>query len=270
MFVLPWGDATLVGTTDTDTDTDPDALAADADDVTYLLRSTNAIFPAARLHQGDVISAWAGLRPLLASPAERAGAVPREHRVEESAAGLVTIAGGKLTTYRSMAADVVSVVARRLRRLDGRRVPSRARTNVVPLPGGEVRDLEQVARELAGEGVEERTAAHLVHRYGSEAASVANLIGGDPALGRPLIAGRPWIRAEVVFAARREMALSVSDVLSRRLGVFQHLPDQGLDAAADVARLLGRELGWSPEGEAASVAAYAAEVTAMRRSFRPA
>lgn len=268
MFALPWGDITLVGTTDTDTNVPPDQVEADPEDVTYLLRSANAVFPNARLTQRDVIAAWAGLRPLLAAPAGSTAAVPREHRVLESASGLVTIAGGKLTTYRAMAAELVDVVAARLRRLDGRSVSRRAATDREPLPGGEVADLEQVARELIKEDVPEDVADHLVGTYGAEAAAVANLVAREHALGARLIEDWPFIVAEVVHQARREMALTVSDVMIRRTGLFHRHPDQALAAAPVVARWLRRELGWDSETEAASLQDYEREVTRMRRALR--
>ncbi len=270
MFVLPWGDVSIVGTTDTDWTAGPDDVAPDADDVTYLLRSANAAFPGARLQVADVLAAWAGLRPMLASPAGATGAVPREHRIEESASGLVTIAGGKLTTYRRMAAEVVDVVARRLRALDGRRPGPRAATDLEPLPGGDVADLDALIRELVQEKLAEPSARHLARTYGSEAGAVVALARADPALARPLIAGGPWMRAEIVHQARREMALAVEDVLMRRLHLFHGLRDQGLGVAHDVAGLLARELDWSADQAAASVSDYEAAVTRMRRSLQPA
>ncbi len=270
MFVLPWGDVSIVGTTDTDWTGAPDDVDADTDDVTYLLRSANAVFPAARLQTADVLAAWAGLRPMLASAAGETGAVPREHRIEESASGLVTIAGGKLTTYRRMAADVVDVVTRRLRELDGRRPTARAATDTERLPGGDVGNLDTIVRELLQERLTEPTARHLARAYGSEAAAVVSLARTDPALAQPLVTGGPWMRAEVVHQARREMALAVEDVLMRRLQLFFGLRDQGVSAAADVAKLLGRELGWSEANVTASATDYRATVTRMRRSLEPA
>ncbi len=269
MFVLPWGDVTIVGTTDTDCDAGPDAVAADGDDVTYLLRSANAVFPGARLNLKDVIAAWAGLRPLLANAAGDTGSVPREHRIEESAGGLVSIAGGKLTTYRKMGAELVDAVAARLHALDGRDIPPRAPTDTTPLPGGEVADLDLIARELTEEGFGAATAAHLAHTYGGEAVAVANLARGDTALAAPLVPGGPWLRAEVVHQARREMALSVEDVLDRRLHLLFRLADNGLGASSEVGALLGADLGWSREETAKSVAAYGALIRAMRAAYRP-
>jgi glycerol-3-phosphate dehydrogenase len=248
MFVLPWGPLSVIGTTDTDVSEVDDEPLADAADVTYLLRSANAYFPDARLSHDDVVSAWAGLRPLLDVPgATSTAAVPREHRIVEDPSGLLTIAGGKLTTFRSMAAEVVDRAARRLRRLDGRRIPRHAGTDREPLPGGEVADLTILTRDLVEEGLAADVAEALVGRYGTEAAAVANLRRREPALGAPLAAGVPVLAAEVVYQARREMAVSVEDVLARRTRLLQTDPGPAVDCAETVARLLGDEIGWDGE-----------------------
>jgi glycerol-3-phosphate dehydrogenase len=149
MFVLPWGDLSYIGTTDTDADASPDELRVTAADVTYLLRSANAAFPDAHLGSNDVVSAWAGLRPLLREDHANPSQVSREHRVLESPHGLISIAGGKLTTYRVMARDVVDRVAARLHKLDGRPLPPRAPTDRQPLPGGEAAELAHRRRRPA-------------------------------------------------------------------------------------------------------------------------
>lgn len=269
MFVLPWGDVTIVGTTDTDEAVAPDDVAANEQDVLYLVRSANAVFPNARLGMDDVIAAWAGLRPLLRGGGDSTASVPREHRIVESASGLVTIAGGKLTTYRVMAQQTVDVVARRLRALDGRPLPPRAATDREPLPGGEVHDQDALTEELTKEGMSPEVARHLVGAYGTEATAVANLMAADRSLAGPLVPDGPWRLAEVVYQARREMALTVSDVLVRRTHAFYLRADQAVSAAPVVAQLLAPELGWDGDRRAASVGAYLAEVERMRQAFRP-
>ncbi len=269
MFALPWEDTTIVGTTDTDCGDAPEDLEPDAADVIYLLRSANALFPDARLQFSDVLCTFAALRPLLAAPAATPSSVPREHAIQESASGLVTVAGGKLTTYRVMAAQTVDCVAARLRALDGRRVPRRAATDVEPLPGGEVADLDLLVAELAKDGQPAARAAHLVARYGTEAAGVANVIDEDPDLTLPLALGSPDLRGEVVYQARRESARTVADVLIRRTGLFYRRADQAMSATADVALLLARELGWDDARRSAAVAEYTAAVARMRRALTP-
>jgi glycerol-3-phosphate dehydrogenase len=266
-FVLPWRELAYVGTTDTDVDgTSPDAIRVSAGDVRYLLRSANAAFPDAHLTPYDVVSVWAAVRPLL-----RDGGAPsqvsREHRVVESAHGLITITGGKLTTYRVMARDVVDRVAARLRELDGRPLAPAPPTDRLPLPGGEAADLEVLVKSARARGASERVARHLVAQYGSEAAAVLNLVDRERALGEPIVHGRPEIWAEVTHAVDREMAVRVQDVLMRRLHLFYELPDQATEVAAPVAQRLKKLLGWDEVREAEELVDYF-RLVERARAFR--
>ena len=257
MFVLPWGDLSYIGTTDTDEDGSPDEVRATARDVIYLLRSANAFFPQARLSARDVLATWAGVRPLLRparalAPSEAS----REHRVVESASGLVTIAGGKLTTHRVMAQDVVDLVASHLRALDGRPRPPRAPTDRLPLPGGETADLEGLVKAAVERGASEATARHLVGAYGTESAAVLNVVDRDRALGGRIVAGRPELWAEVAHAVDRELAVRLDDVLVRRLHLFYATRDQGVPASSAVADRLAEALGWDAARRAQEVAEY--------------
>jgi len=267
MFVLPWGELSYIGTTDTDADASPDAVRVTADDVTYLLRSANAAFPNAHLAANDVVSVWVGLRPLLrqdqaASPSQ----VSREHRVVESAQGLITIAGGKLTTYRVMARDVADRVAARLHELDGRPIAPRPPTDRLPLPGGEAAELE-VVLEAARRAVPDATARHLVASYGSETPAILNLVDRDRGLGEAMAPGRPEIWAEVAHAVEREMALRVQDVLIRRLHLFYEYTEQGTAVAAPVAQRMKKLLGWDEVREAEELVDYFKAVE-RARAFR--
>lgn len=248
MFVLPWGDLSYIGTTDTDTLESPDEVRATIDDVVYLLRSANARFPGAHLTVEDVRGTWAGLRALLGeNGVRRPSSVSREHLIAEGPAGMISIAGGKLTTYRSMAAEVVSRVVRRLQAMDGRRRPAEARTDREPLPGGEAPDLDPFRERGLESGLPRDTVDHLVAQYGTEAAGIYNLARGDRRLGQRLHPKHPAIEAEVVHAARRELAQTVEDVLVRRIHLYFEAPDQGVGAARRVAELLATELGWNAE-----------------------
>ena len=261
MFLVPWGDLTYIGTTDTDSDEGPDAVQATADDVVYLLRSANAYYPEARLQPGDVVSTWAGLRPLVRPEDARSpGSTSREHRIVESPSGLISIVGGKLTTYRAMAAEVVNRVAARLHELDGRPVAPRARTDREPLPGGAARDLAIVTRDIEREGFPRTVAEHLTRLFGSEAPAVARLAQSDPALRRPVVEGHPALRAELIHAIHREMAVTLCDLLIRRLHVFYEVPGHALGEAPELAELAGQELGWDAARTAAELAAYLREV----------
>jgi glycerol-3-phosphate dehydrogenase len=269
MFVLPWGRRSVIGTTDTDTAESPDAVAPTHDDVVYLLRSANAVYPNARLQLDDVIAAWAGLRPLLRGGGESTASVPREHRIEESPSGLVTIAGGKLTTYREMAAQVVDRVSRRLHRMDGRPLAPRAPTDVEPLPGGEVADVVALEAELVQDGAAASIAHRLVWAYGTEAAAVRRLAREDTTLAAPIASGVPVLAAEVVHHARREMAVRVTDVLFGRTGLALYEPAGARAAISRVAALLGAELGWEAAVREAEAARADAAVRRVTEAFRP-
>jgi glycerol-3-phosphate dehydrogenase len=252
MFILPWNDLTYIGTTDTDYTADPSAVAATRDDVIYLLRSANALFPAARLTEDDVRSTWAGLRPLLAEDGSRTpSAVSREHALVEGARGMITIAGGKLTTYRAMAAGAVDLVASRLRRK-----LARALTDVIPLPGGNAADLEPFRARGAPLGLPPALSDRLVDRYGTECAGIHNLGMKSRSLFDRLHPSHPANEGEVLHAVRREMALTVEDVMVRRLHLYHETRDHGLRATERVAQLMAGELGWSVERTRDEVAAY--------------
>jgi glycerol-3-phosphate dehydrogenase len=261
MFIVPWDDLSYIGTTDTDSDQDADSVTADASDVVYLLRSANAFFPNARLQPEDVLSAWAGLRPLLKPPdPRRPSAVSREHRIDESATGLISVLGGKLTTYRAMAEETVNLVLTRLNQLDGRPGRVSCRTGIEPLPGGEVQDLAIAIQEAEREGISHQLAERLGRRYGTETPAIVRLAITEPALAAPVVPGYPVIRAELVYALRREMAMTLSDLLIRRTHLFYEVTGHAVAEAAQVVDLAAAELGWDGIRKAAELAAYLEEV----------
>ena len=255
MFVLPWGELTYVGTTDTDFEGDPAHVAADAADVDYLLRSVNALYPHAGLGAADVVSTWAGRRPLLAprdGDGLDEGQTSREHEVWRDPGGLFTIGGGKLTTYRVMAADAVDQIAEALREARGLEIgPSR--TEQAPVadaptePWEEFRD--RIARRADGLGFGYDVGEHLARFYGTAAADVLAAAADDSELGRRLVPGLPYLWAEVVHAVRHEMALTLEDLLARRLHLLYEADDGGLGIAeAVVDRLVAEpELAWDRE-----------------------
>lgn len=262
MFVVPWGDLSYIGTTDTDTQESPDTTAASTEDVVYLLRSANAEFPNARLGMRDVRATWSGLRALIASADPKAPSqVSREHVIVTGRGGVITVAGGKLTTCRIMGAQTVDRV---LADLSKRGVSPRAgpaRTDEEPLPGGETAELEPFRERAREIGLSPAAAEHLVRHYGTESAGIVNLASIHRELQRPLHPDHPAIEAEVVHIARREYAYRVEDVLVRRLHLYYETPDCGVAAAARVAQLLAQELGWEPghaEREAEDYAGFVA------------
>ncbi len=254
IFVVPWpgedgtvggpGSVTYIGTTDTDYDGDLDDPQCTAEDVAYLLEAVNDAITGT-LTERDVLGTWAGLRPLVSdATSSRTADLSRRHRVTVSDSGLVTVTGGKLTTYREMAEDTVDTA---VRLLGGRpRGARRCRTRSLRLRGAE-----------GWEEVAERD-RHLAERYGGEAAVVQAMIDADPSLGEPLVPGLPYRRAEALYAVRYEMATTLDDVLSRRTRARLRNRDATAAAADEVAELVGPELGWSDEERAAQVAAYRA------------
>jgi glycerol-3-phosphate dehydrogenase len=246
MFVLPWGSLSYIGTTDTDTSEAPDQLSVSADDIVYLLRSANARFPSARLSVEDVRATWAGLRPLLADRPRATSNRSREHALVQGSGGMLSVVGGKLTTYRAMSAEVVDLAMRELRHRDGRQRHGEARTDEDPLPGGETADLSQFRDRGLELGIPPASVDHLLRHYGTEAAGIFNLGGADRRLLRPLAEPHPAIEAEVIHAVRRELAQTVEDVLVRRFHLYYEQPDHGASVAHRVAELMAEELGWGP------------------------
>ncbi|MEO8293990.1 MAG: glycerol-3-phosphate dehydrogenase [Gemmatimonadota bacterium] len=268
MFILPWGDLSIVGTTDTDTTVSPEFVKADQDDVLYLIRSANAYFPNARLSEDDVVATYAGLRPLLAPEDERSASdVSREHRIVQGPNGMWTIAGGKLTTYRCMAAELVTEVVKELRKSFGRPQYPESRTDLEPLPGGESEDLDTFMRAGADLGLTPATTQHLLSHFGTESPAIFNLAREHRELLEPLHPDHAAIRAEIVHIVRRELAQTLEDVLVRRTHLFYETTDHGLAAAEEIASLMGAELGWSSEKRAAEVERYRAYVIDARSAL---
>ena len=246
MFVLPWGEWSYIGTTDTDSTETPDQVSASMEEVVYLLRSANAIFPAARLGPEDVVATWAGLRPLLAAdPSAEASAVSREHRIVRGPGGMLTIMGGKLTTWRSMAAELVNQVETILGHEHGGR--GKALSKTLPLPGGEAAVTDAFRAEGLDQGLTAATVDHILARVGSEAPAIYALCRGRPDLALPVHPDHPAIGALVVHAVRRELAMRLDDMLSRRLHLTTETADRGEAGIEPVAALMADELGWTPE-----------------------
>lgn len=268
VFCIPWGlGRTVVGTTDTFFDGSPDKLEPTKEDVDYLLETANAYFPAAQLAPGDVLSTWSGLRPLLKPEDESAGAsaVSREHMIYDSP-GFVTIAGGKLTTFRRMAAEVVD---RALLQLS---VATPSTTATRPLPGSqgltESDDaLDALVGSLDATGLPEGGARYLVGEYGVRAPQVLARAKQDPTALERLDPELPSITAQVDEAVEHEFARTLDDVLSRRIPLVLRARDQGLGVAEQVARRMAAKLGWSPERTAQELERYRA-VVAGTRAFR--
>ena len=272
MFILPWGDFTYVGTTDTDFDRSPGEASADAEDVDYLLRSANALFPEARLAAADVLSTWAGVRPLLAPPdsGEGVGQTSREHEVWRDPSGLLCIAGGKLTTFRVMAEDTVDEAARILAE-EHQVEAGRFFSDELPLPGapaGPWPDFRtRFLAAAAAQGLPDAAAEHLLASHGADAEGLLRTLAEEPRLAEPILPPLPYLWVEVHHAVRGEMALTLEDVLRRRLHLFNDAPDGGAGVAEAVAREMAPLPGleWTAEQVDAEVQAYRAAVARTRR-----
>jgi glycerol-3-phosphate dehydrogenase len=267
IFTLPAGARTIVGTTDTDwhppdgslRPRPQDEIRAGTADVDYLLEAANHAFPPAHLTRQEVVSTFAGLRPLISSDAASPSATSREHEIWVDRQGLLTVAGGKLTTMRRMGEEAVDRLVELLRSRGLDRPLEVCQTRTRPLPGA-VHAPELGSYELAGD-----VKARLENAYGARAGQVAALAAASPSLSRRLVADLPYLRAEVTFAVRHDLAVGVEDVLRRRVPVFRDASDQGLAVVEEVGRIVGEELGWTPARRERSVAEYRAAVAASSR-----
>jgi glycerol-3-phosphate dehydrogenase len=238
LFVLPWGKWTYIGTTDIDTSESPDEVTPSEAEVVYLLRSANALFPEARLTVDDVTASWAGIRPLLASSASLSPAqVSREHRIVTGSGGMLTVAGGKLTTFRLIGEQVVGAATREL---VGQAAIPTPRSRTEPLPGGEGAAGLALRGIGSALGLSDATIDYLRSRYGTETSVIYGLCREDKALANPLCAEHPAIGAQVPFAVQREFAQTAADILDRRIRLTTEAKDQGRAAEPEVERLMAR------------------------------
>ncbi len=238
IFALPWYGRTLIGTTDNDYDGDISHVAPSPDDVEYLLDATNAFFGTG-LTTSDLTGAYAGVRPLISTGDPRKSVdISRRAELYETSSGMLTITGGKLTTWRRMAKQTVDRLVER----QGREAP--CRTSEIPL-GMEARPEDLEAGDWLGEAARDQ----LAFRYGHASRAVLDLAEQRPELREPIVASSPDLLAEAVIAARLEQAQSVADVLLRRtrLGILAASELRDADSVTRVAEVLGQELGWSTD-----------------------
>ncbi len=228
MFCLPAGQQTIIGTTDTWSDESPETVHASERDVDYILRLANAYFPRARLTPDDVVSAWAGIRPLAMIGSANPSMVSREHSIVADSAGIINVTGGKLTTYRSMAAEIVNLVQEAL----GSEKHA-APTDLVELPGADrAREIARLERE-------------------------------DPTLSKPLVEGLPYTGAHLVYGVSKEMAQTLSDLLIRRMHLAFETRDHGKAVARDAAAIVAPLLGWNDQTKRARVSEFEADIGRM-------
>jgi glycerol-3-phosphate dehydrogenase len=255
IFIVPWQGRAVIGTTDTPGG-DIERPRADADEIAYVLRTTNSSIRA-QLTEADIISTYAGYRPLVrARDGAKSAALARTHAVLSSPNGLVTIVGGKLTTYRRMAQDTVDTLE-----LHGLNVRASV-TDHLPLAGadGYGHWKHALPDAAARRGLDAEVAAHLLQSYGSDAPLLLEMIDNDALLAARMTPDVPVIFAEAQFAARYEMAMMVEDVLARRTRLSLIDRAHGTAAAPDVAAILGDALGWDGAERARQVDDYRATV----------
>jgi len=264
LFVIPWGRHWIVGTTDTDWNLDLAHPSASRSDIDYLLDQVNRVLRHPLTH-ADVEGVYAGLRPLLSGESDATSTLSREHAVATTAPGLVTIAGGKYTTYRIMAQDAVDHAARQL----PGRVPDSV-TDRTPLLGAHgYHALHNQRHDLAARsGLHIVRIEHLLGRYGSLTLELLALVADDATLGEPIPGAEDHLKVEAVYAASHEGALHLDDVLTRRTRISIETFDRGLGAAPHVAALIAPVLSWDASRQAQEITHYEARVAAERESQR--
>jgi glycerol-3-phosphate dehydrogenase len=266
MYAVPWGHTCIVGTTDVDHPGDLDQVYALPAEVESMLDAVNHAFPEARLAQADIISTFAGLRPLIGRGELSAYQASRDHQIVESDAGLVTISGGKLTTYRRMAEDLVDLVSKKLEDESGVMIRGRCKTDRVPLAEAAF-DVDSVVDDLARRypQLERRVLEHVALTYGPAIAGVLAVLRDGPEMEARVVPGLPYIWAEVPFSIQNEMTMTLSDWMIRRTHIMHEDEDQGLGCASDVAAMMAPYLEWDAGEVERQVQEYREQVKLSRR-----
>ncbi len=261
LFAIPWLGRLLVGTTDVEV-TSEQALDVTRDEVDYLLRHLNRYF-SVQYTVADIVSVFSGMRPLVRAQASReTKKLIRTHEVEvDKGSGLVSILGGKWTTYRAMAEDTIDAVGREL----GSSTPSNTRD--LRLAGGEEYTAEHWRLLASVYGLREATARHLAEKFGNEAEAVLALTDGDPNLKTPIVEAGAPILAEVVYCARSEMAVTIEDVLARRLGLQLFDWELAIVAAPMVGEFLAREQVWSADQKVHAIQDYISKIERQKQAL---
>jgi glycerol-3-phosphate dehydrogenase len=243
-FIIPMDRWSLIGTTDTKYVGDLDEVHADAGDVEYLLNECRRVLPGLNLTKGSILSTYAGIRPL-AFAGERESRISRKHRViaEGRTGSIITIAGGKYTTYRNMAEDVVDEACKKL----GNK--ALCVTQKEPLAGSLPTDLDEYVKEIVPQlaeryGVDPGTVRHLIHFYGSRTEKILQYTKEDPRLAEQISPESRDIYAQVLYGIREESAKTLSDILLRRMHT-SITASRGEPQASQIAGIAARERGWS-------------------------
>ena len=253
-FIIPWNEVYLIGTTDTRYEGDLDYVEADEREIDYLIRETNRVIPAAHLTRDSVLYTYSGVRPLPFLGHRAEGSITRRHFIHDHAPshnGLLSIVGGKLTTYRNLAEQTVDTIFKKLNRK-----PARCVTAQSQLPGAATEDFARFSESFIAESVlPEAASRRLLRVYGTRAREVIEIAREDPELLKPFSPETGAIGAEVLMSFRHELAQTLSDCLLRRTMVGMDRA-AGLDADEAAARIAQKYLGWSADQAEQEVAAY--------------
>ncbi|MGB3414300.1 MAG: glycerol-3-phosphate dehydrogenase/oxidase [Microbacteriaceae bacterium] len=251
LFVIPWGNQWIIGTTDTPWKLQKEHPSANRQDIDYLLNHVNTILEQPLTHD-DVVGVYAGLRPLVSAKEERTTRISREHHVEHPLENLSVIAGGKLTTYRVMAKDVVDAAMK-----NTAQVP-KSQTDTLPLIGAvELGGIQEKFAKLAAQyQIDESQYPRLINRYGSLVTEIFAMIEQNSALAGTLPSSQNYLYAEALYAVTHEGALHLEDVLTRRTRISVETADRGVDSAEAVAALIAPALGWDAETTQREVQRY--------------
>jgi len=262
LFVIPWEGMSLVGTTDIDFNGDPGDVHCPPDDFDYLLNEARRFFPKRNIGPGEVIATFAGVRPLIQSGEAKASEVSREEKIDESPSGLISITGGKFTTYRKIAETVVDKIRKRLPEFPVGPCATRSR----PLWGGDTGDLEAYINERTPElarrhSLEPDQVRHLVMTHGTRHAHVLDLLRENRALGERLHPSLPHLKAEVVYAVRQESAVMLADVLRRRTTIALGPLRADKRLLENAIALMASELDWPKDEAERQKTEYLAEIS---------
>ena len=261
IFILPWHEVVIVGTTDTDYQQELDHPLAEAADIAYLLDALNWIFPEADFEEKDVVTTYAGLRPLIQSPKAHPKDVSREEAIFESDSGLISIAGGKLTTFRIMAERLVNRVATKLVKSKGTGISRRSNTATISLGGGAISLKDELLKKnldslLEEYHVEPNLIIHLIKQYGINYREILQIIAEDDGAARPLAPGLPFVQAEAIYSGKYEMALQLEDFLARRSRIGLCHPNPSPGTLELTAAGLGKTHGWTKTEQQAEIQKY--------------
>lgn len=255
VFNIPWGPATIIGTTDTFYEGRPEDCHADGDDVDYILEVANHVFPALGLTRADVVATYTGLRPLMKEEGVDEGATSREHAILEDG-NVFTVAGGKWTTHRRMAKDAVDRIVERLD-LEARTCTTgTAPVEDLGTPMVDPRDTAAVVDLAELEGLAPDSVTRLAKHYGRGMKDVLQRCREDAALSRPVVEGHAPLLAEAACWVQNEMALTLTDALDRRASLSLVARGQAVEECEAVARQMGAALGWDEDEVQRQVAAY--------------